>query len=286
MAITNANDISVVLSGGTTNINVNNSLGGSPSSSPITNNVLNNLFDDVAPKETEVGHEDYRCIYFFNDGSTPIFLINVWITSDFIGGATVELGIEQVNEIQRIQIDDSVVTGGSVTLSFDGVEFTTAFNSDLGAWAAELQTVLNGLLKDGESMLSNAVVTAQQVSPTRIIVDVNFNGNDGSINHPKFVIISDDIIPSAAIVSISTPQEGAPVNTIASEIGLETTPPGGVGFFAPTEQSPIVIPRLNSEDGFPLWIKRFIPPASDPQEKDGFSLRFAAETLEPAVVVE
>ena len=102
MAITNANDISVVLSGGTTNINVNNSLGGNPSSSPITNNVLNNLFDDVAPKETEIGHEDYRCIYFFNDGSTPIFLINVWITSDFIGGATVELGIEQVNEIPII----------------------------------------------------------------------------------------------------------------------------------------------------------------------------------------
>lgn len=281
MAITNANDISIVLSGGTTNINVNNSLGGDPSASPIVNNVLNNLFDDVSPEETDEGHEDYRCIYFFNDGDTPIFLVNLWIVSDFLGGATVEIGVEQVDEIQRITLDTFAATGGSFTLSFDGIEFVSNFNADLGIWATTLQDTLNALLKDGEKRLSGVVVNAQPVSATRIIFDVNFNGSDGSKNQPKFVLVSDDLTPAAVDILISAPQEGAPVNTIAPEIGIETTPPGGVGFFAPTQQSPIAIPRLNPEDGFPLWVKRATEEGSDPKEDDGFVLRFAAETLEP-----
>jgi hypothetical protein len=281
MAITNSNDISIVLSGGTTNINVNNSLGGNPSSSPVINAVLNNLFDDVAPKETSDGHEDYRCIYFFNDGDTPIFLGDLWITSDFLGGSTIELGVEQRDETQRITLDNSPVTGGSFDLSFDGIEFTSDYNSDIGIWATTLQSTLNALLKDGESLLQDVVVNAQPVSVNRLIFDVNFNGNDGSKNQPKFLLVADNLVPAAVDIFISVPQEGAPVNTIAAEIGLETTPPGGVGFFAPTEQSPISIPRLNPEDGFPLWIKRTTPAGSSPSEQDGFSLRFAAETLEP-----
>ncbi len=281
MTITNANDISIVLSGGTTNINPNNALGGDPSSSPIVNNVLNNLFDDVAPKETDEGHEDYRCIYFFNDGDTPIFLVNLWIVSDVLGGSTIEVGVEQVDEIQRLTLDNATVTGGSFTLSFDGVEFTSDFNSDLGLWATTLQNTLNALLKSGESILKNVVVNAQPVSATRLIFDVNFNGEDGSRNHPKFVLVSDDLTPAVVDIFISAPQEGAPVNTIAAEIGLETTPPGGVGFFAPSEASPIAIPRLNSGDGFPLWVKRTTVADTDPKKDDGFTLRFAAETLEP-----
>lgn len=282
MTITNANDISVVLSGGTTNINPNNSLGGDPSSSPVVNNILNNLFDDVSSKETDDGHEDYRCIYFFNDGDTPVFLVNLWIISEVAGGSTIEVGIEQVDEIQRITLDNATVTGGSYTLSFDGVEFTSNFNADLGLWATTLQNTLNALLKDGEKRLSGVVVNAQPVSPTRLIFDVTFKGSDGGNNQPKFILVSDDLVPATVDIFISTPQEGSPVNTIAPEIGLETTPPGGVGFFAPTEASPIAIPRMDSEDGFPLWVKRVTTAGIDPQDNDGVTLRFAAETLEPS----
>ena len=281
MTITNAKDISIVLSGGATNINVNNALGGDPSSSPVTNNVLNNLFDDVSPKETDDGHEDYRCIYFFNDGDTPVFLIKMWIASDFLGGSTIEIGVEQVNEIQRITLDNATVTGGSFTLSFDGIEFTSTFNADLGIWSTTLQDTLNNLLKNGEKLLQNVVVNAQPISTTRFIFDINFNETDGSQNQPKFILVSDNLVPVAVDIFISTPQEGSPVNTIAPEIGLETTPPGGVGFFAPTEASPIALPRLNPEDGFPMWVKRTTTAGSDSKENDGFVLRFIAETLEP-----
>ena len=282
MAIPNANDISVVLSGGTTNINPNNSLGGDPSSSPIVNNILNNLFDDVSPKETDDGHEDYRCIYFFNDGDTPVFLVNLWVASEVTGGSTIEVGIEQVDEIQRITLDNAAVTGGSYTLSFDGVNFTSTFNADLGIWATTLQNTLNALLKDGDKRLSGVVVNAQPVSPTHLIFDVTFKGSDGSNNQPKFVLVSDNLVPATVDIFISTPQEGSPVNTIAPEISLETTPPGGVGFFSPTKVSPIAIPRMDPEDGFPLWVKRTTVAGIDPKENDGVTLRFAAETLEPS----
>lgn len=281
MAITSSNDISVVLSGGTTNINVNNSLGGNPSSSPITSGNINNLFDDVAPKETEDGHEDYRCFYIFNDGESPIFLINVWILLDFDGGATIELGVEQRDETQRITLDNATVTGGSLTLSYAGQSLISNFNSDLGVWATELQDSLNGLTVGGEPLLRDVVVSAQGIGPDRIIFDINFNGSDGSRNHPVIEIVANNLTPASTDATITTPQEGAPVNTIAAQIGLETTPPGGIVFFTPSEASPIAIPRLDPEDGFPLWVKRTVTEGTSAKEQDGFSLRFAAETLEP-----
>lgn len=284
MAITNSSDISVVLSGGTTNISVNNSLGGEPSSAPITSGNINNLFDDVAPRETEEGHEDYRCIYFFNDGETSVFLINLWILDDFLGGSTIELGIEQRNEIQRITLDNATVTGGSLTFSYRGQNFISNFDSDLGAWATELQSTLNGLTDGaGARLLTEVNVSAQAIGTDRIIFDINFNGSDGARNHDAIIIESNNLTPSVVESSVSTPQEGSPINTVAVSIGLETTPPGGIGFFAPSESSPISIPRLDPEDGFPLWIKRTTVAGTSAKEQDGFSLRFAAETLEPAV---
>ena len=282
MAITGSSDISVVLSGGTTNINVNNSLGGEPSSSPVLSGGINNLFDDIAPKEAEDGHEDYRCVYFFNDGDTPIYLVNLWILDDFTGGSSIEIGVEQRDETQRITLDNATVSGGSLTLSYSGESFISNFNSDLGVWATELESTLNNLVVADEFLLRNVSVAAQGIGPDQVIFDINYLGIDGARNHPILVVEEDNLTPASVDVVVSTPQEGSPVNTVASEIGLETTPPGGVTFFSPTEIVPISIPRLDPADGFPLWVKRTTAAESAAKESDGFSLRFSAETLEPA----
>jgi hypothetical protein len=148
-----------------------------------------------------------------------------------------------------------------------------------------LQASLNNLVVDGDFLLRDVTVAAQGISPIRTIFDINFNGTDGARNHPALVIEADNLTPTNVGVAVSTPQEGAPVNTIAVEIGLETTPPGGIGFFAPSQISPIAIPRLDPEDGFPLWVKRTTVAGSSASDSDGFSLRFAAESLEPAPIV-
>ena len=80
---------------------------------------------------------------------------------------------------------------------------------------------------------------------------------------------------------ISTPSEGSPINTIAPEINVEVTPPGGVGFFAASELSPIELPKLAPDEGFPLWIKRVTEAGVEAKERDGFKLRFSAQSMEP-----
>lgn len=278
MAITSANQISVVLSGGSTNLEPSNSLGGSPSSAPIADGILNNLFDDITPDQSENGHEDYRCVYFFNDGETPIYNVQIYIAEDFVGGATVELGTRETNETQRIQISGGTLSGGSMTLSYEGVNFDSTYDSDLGNWAVALQNTLNSLTNGDEDLLQDVVVNAQEAGSGTIIFDIAFNGLDAKRNHTPIGYISNNFAPSIT-VAVSTPQDGAPINTIAPDIGIETTPPGGVLFYAPDQTSPITLPVLKPEDGFPLWVKRVVTDNTTAIADDGFKLRFYAESL-------
>lgn len=285
---TTADDISIVLSGGSANINPNNSLGGDPSSAPIVSASLNNLFDDVSAEESEEGHEDYRCIYIFNDGDTPIYSVKVYIDSDEEDGAAMEVGVESRNEVQRITISGGV-SGGSLTLQYNGVQFTTEYNSDLSEWAAALQETLQELEIDEEIVFKQVAVTAQNGSNGTVIFDIKWTGSDGYRNFDKFEAVVDDeendignqLEPEGDIsVGISVTSEGAPVNTIASEITLDTTPPGGVTFSAATIDSPLTIPRLDPEEGFPLWIKRTVAVGTEAKETDGCTLAISAQSLE------
>lgn len=273
-------DISFVLSGGSGNLDPNQSLGGNPSASPVTDSSLNNLFDDVAADETEDGHEDYRCIYIFNDGDTTIFNVKVWIYDDFDEGSFLEMGIEQRDEVQRITISGDVVTSGSVTFAYGTQQFVSNYNSDLGVWATELEDSLNSLAESGFSLLKDVAVTAQNAGSDVIVFDVSFVNRDGKRNHSTLSVVSNSLSPTVS-VAVSTPQQGSPINTIAATINVETTPPGGVGFFVPTEQSPITLPYLKVNEGFPIWIKRYTEPSTVAVADDGFTLRFSAESLDP-----
>lgn len=278
MAITSADQITVVLSGGTVNLDPANSLGGEPSGAPISSGVLNNLFDDVSPEQSESGHEDYRCIYFFNDGETTVYQLQIYILSDYAGGATIELGVAEANETQRIQISGAEVTGGVMTLSYEGVEFDSTYDSDLGNWATTLEDTLNALNNGGDTLLEDVTVNAGVSGSDTIVFDILFTGNDSKKNHEPITYVSDTFTP-AVTVTIQTIQQGSPINTIAPDIGIETTPPGGVSFYAPDATSPITLPLLRPEDGFPLWVKRVTIADTAAVEDDGFSLRFYAESL-------
>lgn len=282
-------DISVVLSGGETNTNPNNALGGVSSSTPIIDGSLNNLFNDISPEQSESGYEDYRCIYFCNDGEDSIYEINVWIDEDYPGGAVMEIGTEQQNETQRVTLTNGPIIGGSMLLSFqlteqDTVSFTSTYHSDLNIWSANLQSSLRGLNHPttGESLFTDVEVSAQYSGSgsSAIIFDILFIGQDGYTDHPNISVSSESFSPSQVEVATSVPFEGSPINKLAAEIDVETTPPGNVGFFAASEASPISLPVLKPLDEFSLWIKRTITADSTPQQNDGFKLRLSAQTLE------
>lgn len=278
--LTSGDDITIVLSGGASNLNPNNSLGGDPSSNPITDNVINNLFSDVSTTESANGLEDYRCIYIFNDGETAVYNFSTWI-QDFSEGSVMEIGIENRNEAQRITLSGGSITGGSFTISFKGHDIISEYNSDLSVWASSLETSISEL-SDGQRFFNDVSVIAQNIGST-IIFDIAFGGLDAKRNFDKFELQENALIPLSTIdIFVTTPQEGSPINTIASEINVATTPPGGVSFVAATEIEPIVLPVINPNEGFPLWIKRTVEAGVGAVEGDGLKLKFRAESLPPA----
>lgn len=277
---TTGTDITLVLSGGSSNININNSLGGDPSATPIIDDVFNNLFTDITSDQSVSGYEDYRCIYVFNDGNTTIYNMSLWLDNITDAGSSMTIGVISATEIQRITISGASVNGGSFTLNYKDKPLVSNYNTDLGIWATSLKNLILALNDDNGNNFFNDVNIVAQTIGTTIIFDIFFNGIDSQRNFDKFVLTSNDITPSTSII-IATTQEGSPINTLASQINVATTPPGGVGFYLATQNSPIVLPYLASGEGFPLWIKRTTLAGTVAQERDAFTLKIQAESLRP-----
>lgn len=278
MPITSGNDISVVLSGGTNNLDPNQSLGADPSSAPLRSGILNSLFPDVSADEATNGFTSYRCIYIFNDGDTAIYNVNMFIVTPSTA-TTIAIGINDANEFQRILVTNAgSVTGGSLNISYEGQGADFAYNSDLATWCLAIQNFLNSLV-DGQQqpVLSNVLITGQ-LSGTSIIFDVHFNGNDGHRNHVPLVVVN-NLTPAGSTTAVITLQDGSPINSITPDIGVETTPPTGVIFSQADQFAPIVLPRVESSEGYALWIQRTVAPNTVALADDEVVLRIHAESL-------
>lgn len=75
----------------------NQSLGKYISTTDITDNTLNNLFDDISGDENAANTVDYRCIFIHNAHAT-LTLQNavVWLSAEVAGGASISLAIDNV----------------------------------------------------------------------------------------------------------------------------------------------------------------------------------------------
>lgn len=129
MAIVAA-DIKYRLSGGSGNTDVNASLGGVKSSTEITDNVDNNLFDDVSGAEHTAGRTEYRCIYVHNNhGSLTLTNAVVWIQSDTSGAdsdLSISVGTAAVNGTeQTVGNETTAPTGSAGTFSDAAVSRAT-----------------------------------------------------------------------------------------------------------------------------------------------------------------
>jgi hypothetical protein len=98
-------DIQYRLSGGAANTDPNASLGGAKSSTQITDNADNNLFDDVSGAEHTAGRVEYRCIYVHNADATDTLIGAVaWIDSDTTGAdsdLSIAVGTAAVNGTEQ-----------------------------------------------------------------------------------------------------------------------------------------------------------------------------------------
>lgn len=258
------NDISFVLSGGSTNNDPNKSLGGLPSNMPIIGD-HNNLFANVELSNTFGGRIDYRCFYVFNDSDdSSLFDTKIYLENQ-AGGSVIELGITQATDLQRITVSDTV-SSGSATLLYEGEPVVWTYNADLETWASNLETGLNSL-----GTLSGVSVSTTEGSG---VIDfyVSFDGDDDNRNHELIQIMSDNFTPGG-IESIVKVTEGSPINAVAPKIAVDTATPVNVQFSSPTDESPIEIGTLLPGDGVPVWIKRIVSVDAESFQNDGFSFK-------------
>jgi hypothetical protein len=91
-----ATDLKMYLSGGAGNATPAASLGGIISTTEVTNNSLNDLWDDVSGTEAAAGGTEYRCIYVKNTHATlSLTLSKFWIdTQTTASGDAITVGLD------------------------------------------------------------------------------------------------------------------------------------------------------------------------------------------------
>ncbi len=99
MAITSADVLfkcsGVAAAGNTTAGTAATSLGDQISTTEITDNTLNNLFDDVSGDENAASDVEYRCIFVHNAHASLTWQsVVVWLSAEVSGGATVQIAID------------------------------------------------------------------------------------------------------------------------------------------------------------------------------------------------
>ncbi|RDJ35509.1 MAG: hypothetical protein DWQ19_11880 [Crenarchaeota archaeon] len=271
--VATASDLSLVLTGGGSNSDPNSSLGGNPSSTPITG-VLNNLFDNISDSEAISGKTDYRCIYLFNDSTSNTF----YDTKLYIGsGATgqIQLGITSVKDVQKITIVGGA-TGGSFEIAYTPPGLseetqTVNYNANAATWASNLETAINAI-----STLSADVVAGGTPSDrTFTITFTDYRDHD-----LLGLDISSLSAPGSLSGSISKVTVGAPINLIPDTLDADTTPPTGVTFTSPTIGSPLEIGTIYPEEGLPIWIKRTTTAGATATLGIGFTLKVSISPVD------
>jgi hypothetical protein len=261
-----ATDIVFVLSGGSNNPDPLKSLGGDPSSTPILGS-LNNLFNDLTTQDAQNGTIDYRCFYIFNNNMIDALTDSkVWVQSEIVGGASVNIGVNLVNEVQLVTIDGPNPGSGNFVLSYNGTNFMVNQSNDVNVWASNFQTAISALPN-----LTDVTVTGV-MQPSAIIFTVTFQGDAGNRSHPLLELVQNNLLPSNTF-SFTKQTIGSPINLIAPSIDVPTTPPTGISFTYPISATPLMLGDLRALDGFPVWVKRTLPAGASAIAPDGFTLR-------------
>jgi len=268
-----SNDIVFVYSGGSANMDPAKSLGGDPSSIAI-GSLLNNLFQDIQKEDAGGGKIDYRCVYVFNNHSTDsLFDTTIYMDEDIVGGAILKIGVETSRDIQRVTVSGTV-SGGFLIMEYEGETFNWAYDSDLNAWAQNLEDGLNSL-----DSLSGVFVNVSVAGGTRFF-EIHFAGDDDKRFHDLVIVLNSSNLVGSFTTSSSKLVNGAPINQIASAIDFDNQKPFGVDFGNHTKTNPISLGTFRPGESIPIWIERTVTPNTAALFLDGFDLRIAGSPIQ------
>jgi hypothetical protein len=270
MAVTRA-DIIFLLSGGSTNSDPNQSLGGPPSTKRISGD-FNNLFDDISESDAQVGHIDYRCFYVKNNSSETWENVRVWM-ADQSEGAIGLLGLDSQDDTQQLTvISDNGANGGNFKVDFDGDEVQVDYDADINTWADNFQTALRTL-----STLSDVTVTGQEMSGAKEfeLFMVTFTGDDGAREQPTLFVTENNLTfagGGTGTIDVTKTNKGTPINNTPAKLGEETVAPINVSFQVTSESTFVTLGNLNSGDFVPIWIQRIFPAGNAPVVSNTFTV--------------
>jgi len=102
------------------------SLGKYISTTEITDNTLNNLFDDISGDENAASTVDYRCIFIHNaHASLTLQSPVIWLSAEVSGGANITIAID---DIAASAIGDSSAQAAQITNETTAPTGTGAFS--------------------------------------------------------------------------------------------------------------------------------------------------------------
>lgn len=258
------NDIKFFHSGGGSNCDPANDLGGAISSCELSDG-LGTLFESLTPKQSRIGLIDYRCFYIKNTSTETLRDAKVYIDSEEFSGSYIELGILSQNEIQAVNVNGTKPPneGEAMTLTVPGYgSFTVFYHPNISEWQGRFLTEIRGI--DG---LGDVVVTATGSIgfPTDVTFIVDFIGSAGSHDISPFTVTSEDLDGCTVMVNIT--QNGFPINTTACTIANKQTAPSCAVFGYPLRGNPFAIGDLQPNDYLPLWVRRTTPGFSQDDRK-------------------
>lgn len=274
MAISTS-DIQFFLSGGNNNPYPNSSLGGRPSSFPLTGG-MNSLFSNVTTEQAFAGKTDYRCFYVFNKSETDVLSeTEMYFEDQGFGGSTVTLGLQKATEVQKISVVGPV-TGGGLNLIYGSAPLEVFWMGSPAGFATDLQTKLRALDQSGYKLAPDVSVVPAAPVGNRYDFSVTFAGASANKSHPLLLLASGGnnlTGPDTPIVSISKVTEGYPINSVAPTLSVETIAPARVTFSTSDRSARLSVGRLAPGEGFPVWVRRVTIAGTEYAEDDYFAFR-------------
>lgn len=262
MAVT-VSDIEFFLSGGSTNSNPNNSLGGGVSSSVLIGS-MNNLFSNLTSEQAASGWTDYRCFYVINgSASDSLYDPELRVESQKEGGSSISIGVQTSMEVQTVTINGPVYYGG-LDMRYESTPFSVAWGGSPATFGANLESAL-GSVAPGASV-------EVEVQGNKNQFTISFEGASDGRSHPLLEMVSNGLLaPDLPIVSISRLASGSPVNSIAPSLAVATVPPARVVF----SNGGISIGALGPGDSVPVWVRRTTPSGTDYSKSDNFVFKIS-----------
>lgn len=255
-----------LLSGGPSNSNPAESLGG-PASYYSVQSGINALFSDFTESQILSGVIDYRCIYVVNTSlSDTLYSASLHVESEATGEVQVELGACRRTESQVISIDNTVFFG-SAKFYLDGHEVSAIWNGSAEGFAGSLTESLMSLGLIGVEVTNSYLGSSHKFT-------ISFSGGLNNRTQPLLAVL-ENLLEGARKpqISIARQTAGSPINTVAPQIATPQVSPGGVEFLASSPESRIIVGDLGPGDRMPIWIRRVMSRGSEKKQNSNLVIK-------------